>query len=336
MDVACNPKNSKCVNGTRLIPIKLTDIAGLVPGAHTGKGLGNRFLAEIMEAKALIHVLDVSGGTDANGNPVPPGTHDPAEDIKFLEEEMDWWIYGILQKKWKVLSRKFATQKPAIVIAKQLSGLGIGDKEIENIISEAGVPENEDELFNFVRRVRKVSKPMLIAANKIDVPESEKNIKPLQKQFSDRIIIPCCAEAELALRRAEQKGLIKYTPGSNSFKLIKTGLEEKQKKALEFISKLLEAHGSTGVQSCLNRTVFDLLGYIVVYPVENENKLTDKHGNVLPDAMLVPAGTTAKDLAFRIHTDIGKKFISAINCRTKRRIGADAELKNGDIIKILI
>ena len=42
-------------------------MAGLVPGAHEGKGLGNKFLDDLRHADALIHVVDVSGTTDAEG-----------------------------------------------------------------------------------------------------------------------------------------------------------------------------------------------------------------------------------------------------------------------------
>ena len=70
MNVTCNPNNSQCIDGTRLIPIELIDVAGLVPGAHEGKGLGNKFLDDLMQAKVFIHVIDASGGTDAEGNPL--------------------------------------------------------------------------------------------------------------------------------------------------------------------------------------------------------------------------------------------------------------------------
>ena len=73
----------------------------------------------------------------------------------------------------------------------------------------------------------------------------------------------------------------------------------------------------------------------MVYPVEDENKYTDKDGNVLPDAYIMDKHTTPRDLAFKIHTEIGERFIGAIDAKTKRKIKSDKELENGDIIKIL-
>ncbi|MHA2042051.1 MAG: GTPase, partial [Candidatus Thorarchaeota archaeon] len=42
-DVDDNPQNSVCIERIRLVPIKLIDVAGLVPGAHKGRGMGNQF-----------------------------------------------------------------------------------------------------------------------------------------------------------------------------------------------------------------------------------------------------------------------------------------------------
>jgi ribosome-binding ATPase YchF (GTP1/OBG family) len=77
-----------------------------------------------------------------------------------------------------------------------------------------------------------------------------------------------------------------------------------------------------------------LLNYIAVYPVADANKLVDTDGNVLPDVFLVPRGTTVKELAFRVHTELGEKFICGVDARTKRRLAADYQLKNNDVIEI--
>lgn len=63
----CRPNYGGCTEGRRSVPIELLDVAGLVPGAHEGKGLGNKFLDDLRHADALIHVVDVSGTTDAEG-----------------------------------------------------------------------------------------------------------------------------------------------------------------------------------------------------------------------------------------------------------------------------
>jgi len=333
LGVKCSPKNSKCVDGTRLVPIKLIDVAGLVPDAHKGRGLGNQFLSDIMEASAIIHVVDISGSTDSDGNPVPRGSHDPAEDIAFFKKEIDYWIVGILRKNWETIIRKSPHEKFEDLVHRQLSGLGISRENIVQAMNKSPISASsgENELLAFIEILRKTSKPIIIAANKIDVPGADDIYRRLKM---DEKNVACSAEAELALRRASQHGLVIYLPGSSDFE-ITNEMDEKHKNALNFIKdNVLKKYGSTGVQQLLDSAVFDLLGMIVVYPVEDEHKLTDKSGNILPDAHLIKKGSTALDLAFRVHEDIGKKFIAAVDARTGKHVSASYELKNGDIISI--
>ncbi len=333
-NVTCNPQNSKCAGGTRLVPVKMIDIAGLVPDAHLGKGLGNQFLSDIMEADALIHVIDIAGATDAGGNPVQPSSRDPKDDIKFLEEEIDYWILGILKRQQKMSRRIESTkEKFSEVIYKQLSGLGIKLADVENAINKTGVAPHSDDydLLSFVRMLREKSKPILLAANKIDMAGSEENLERLTDL--DYKLFPCSAESELALRRAAEKGIIRYNPGDSDFEILKE-VDIAHKKALDYIRSLLKKYGSTGVQKIIDTAVFDILQMIIVYPVENEHKFSDKKGNILPHAFLMKKGSTALDLAYKVHEDIGKKFVAAIDARTGRHLSATYELKNGDVISI--
>jgi len=103
-------ENELCINGTRLIPVKLIDVAGLVPGAHEGKGLGNQFLDDARQAEILIHVVDIAGSTDIQGQPVPVGTHDSLEDIVFVQDEFDQWFSDILKREWDKITREFLEQ----------------------------------------------------------------------------------------------------------------------------------------------------------------------------------------------------------------------------------
>lgn len=336
LGVKCSPKNSKCADGVRYVPVKLVDVAGLVPGAHEGRGLGNQFLSDIMEADALIHVIDISGSTDESGVPCARGARDPKEDIKFLEEEIDYWILGILKKNFSASQRRAEAMREdfAGIAHKQLTGLGIRSEEVKKAIAETSVtPQSNDfDLLEFVSMLRKNSKPIVIAANKIDVAGAEDNYDRLRGLGYD--LTPCSAESELALRRAAEKGIIKYNPGDPDFELLHE-IDAKQKAALEFIRQnVLHKYGSTGVQKIIDHAVFSVLGMIVVYPVENENKLTDRKNNVLPDALLMKKGSTAVDLAFKVHEDIGKKFIGAVDARTGRHLSASYELKDGDVISI--
>ena len=333
--LTCNPRNSKCVNGTRFVPVKLVDIAGLVPGAHKGKGLGNQFLSDIMEANALIHVVDMAGATDEGGNPVAPGTRDPKDDIKFLEEEIDYWILGILKKNLTTLSKRMEATREKFpeVIFKQLSGLGVKLADVEDALNKKEITPHADEydLLEFISLLRGKSKPIVIAANKMDLPAAEDNFERIRDIGFH--LNPCCADYELALRKAAEHGVIEYNPGDVDFRLLKD-LDERHKKALDTIRMTMKKYHGTGIQNIIDRIVFDILHMIVVFPVANEHKLSDLKGNVLPDALLMKKGSTAVDLAFAVHEDIGKKFVAAIDAKTGRNVSASYELKNGDIISI--
>jgi ribosome-binding ATPase len=337
-----NPIHSICIDGNRFVPIKLVDIAGLVPGAHLGKGLGNKFLDDSRQADAIIHVVDASGSTDPEGKVVEKAHGDPLFDIKFIEEEFNQWILSIIKKDWDKIIRDMANQKLKIeqILTKRLSGLSVTIDTISNALSKIGIsnknPANwtQDEILEVIKLIRKRSKPFLILANKADISSSKDNIKKMEE--SDTIVIPCASEAELVLRKGAKKGLWYYLPGDKSFEIKdKDKLNEQQKKALLIIQSILNEYGSTGVQEAINTVCFKLLNLIIVFPVEDEIKLSDKKGNILPNAILLRKGSTAKDLAVNIHQDLAKGFMFGIDVRNKKRIGADYELKHNDIIKIV-
>jgi ribosome-binding ATPase YchF (GTP1/OBG family) len=333
--IKCNPRNSSCTEGVRFIPVKLIDVAGLVPGAHEGKGLGNQFLDDLRQADALIHVVDIAGRTDDLGNPAEG--HDPENDIRFLEEEIDSWFAGILTRNWAKIYQqvKHLGKKMVAELTTQLSGLEVTEADVKSALRDTGLEENVDwtdsDIRRFAAALRGAGKPIMLCGNKVDLDKG--NLERLSAKYQ---IKPACAEAELGLRNAATAGLVHYLPGDPSFQVLKE-MNEKQQKALDFIDKnVMKRFGSTGVQSCLNAVVFDVLKQIVVYPVENENKFSDSKGNVLPDVHLLAEGSTAEDLAYRVHTDLGDRFIGAIDCRTKKKIGRDHILKDGDVIKIIV
>ena len=341
MGVLDNPVNSRCINGIRFIPVKLIDIAGLVPGAHSGKGLGNKFLDDARQSDVIIHVVDISGSTDEEGKPVSLGSGNPLSDIEFVENEFDLWICSLILKDWDKIVRESENlkQRIEITISKRLSGLSISEKAVRNAIGPVGLikkPLNWDknDLLLLSKQIRYISKPIIIAANKADLPSSDQNISKLKSL--NRLFFTCVSEAELLLKRALQKNLIYYLPGDSYFEVKNSdNFSIKQMNALNMVSKVLKKFGSTGVQNILNYACFDILNNIVVYPVEDEFKFTDKKGNVLPDARIVSKNITAKELANLIHKELGKGFLYAIDAKSKQRIGAEHILKNNDIIKIV-
>ena len=338
-----NPKNSICLDGVRLVPVELIDIAGIVPGAWEGRGLGNQFLDEIRRADALIHVVDASGGTDCEGKSCKPGEHDPLEDVKFFEREVTMWMVTILKKDWSKIARTAEADKKGIALPLEdrLTGLGIRRQLVGEAIRKANLnidkptTWSDDDFYRFVDTLRRMSKPMLIVANKIDLPTAEANLQRMKEL--DYMVIPCSAEAELGLRRAAEKQLIEYKPGDTDFRI--THLEKLsagQIKALEAIrEKVLVKYGSTGIQNAMNMAYFKLLNMITVYPVEDLEHLSDHNGRVLPDTYLVPQGTTARQFAYVIHSELGDNFIYAVDARDKRRIGEDAILKDREVISIV-
>ncbi len=338
-----NPREGYFREGLRFVPVQVVDVAGLVPGAHEGKGLGLEFLNDLSQADVLIHVVDVSGSLNEKGESVQTGSYDPGNDIKFLEYELDMWYYQIFQRAWRKFAYTVNQTKENVVkaIASQFSGIKVTEEMVKENMKKLDLMEklilnwSEDDLKKLTQALRKETKPIVIAANKIDVPGAYENYLKLKEQFPNYIIIPCSAESELALKEADKSGVIKYIPGEGDFEILHPEkLNEKQKKALEFIREnILKKVGKTGVQEILDKAVFDLLGYIAIFPAGD--KLADSEGNVLPDCFLMPPGTTAVDFAYHLHTDLGDNFVRAVDIRTKKSLKKDAPLKHRDMIEIL-
>ena len=335
----CNPSHGFCINHHRFVPVELMDVAGLVPGASEGKGLGNQFLDDLRQADVFVHIVDVSGTLDVEGKPTE--NHDVCKDVEFLEDELNKWFHNILMKVWRSFARKAEIEdmKFSEAVAHQFSGLKVKEEHVKDVLlkldfSKKASTWTEKQLKEFAIALRKKSKPMIIAANKVDTENGKKNFEKIVKEFPDLMIVPCSADSELALREAAKAELIGYIPGDDDF-TIKGELSEKQKLALEKINeKVLKEYDGTGVQEVLNMAVFNLLKYIAVFPA-SANKLSDSKGNILPDCFLLPEGSTALDFAFHLHTDFGNNFIKAIDARTKRALGKSYELKHRDALEIV-
>ena len=338
---SCSPRHGSCENGTRLVPVELLDVAGLVPDAWKGKGLGNQFLDDLRQADAFVHVVDASGSTNCEGTPVPLCSHDPLEDVRFLETEISHWMRGIVDKGWEKSARMAHLEGLKIheLIYDKLTGLGVSENAIQAAIRDSKMPESvmswsETDMLRLCDNIRKHSKPMMIALNKADITPPEMMAK--LTNIPGYLTIPTLAESELALRKAAKAGLVRYAPGAETFTANEPEkLTPGQKKALDYIAGNLQRFHGSGVQACLEKAAYQLLDLIVVYPVEDENKWTDHAGNVLPDAFLIKRGATAQDLAYKIHTDLGKNFIRGINAKTKRVVGHDYVLQDGDVISIV-
>ncbi|MFX0121518.1 MAG: redox-regulated ATPase YchF [Candidatus Hodarchaeota archaeon] len=342
LGVTCNPRNSECVDRVRKIPIKIIDVAGLVPGAYEGKGMGNQFLSDLAQADILVHVVDVSGSLNEEGETVDPGSHDPMKDIAFLENEIAAWIRGILKKDWDRAVRKADTEKKNIVdfITDKMTGLKITKTDIMKAVNSANLNPSlvkewtDDDLLQLCHEIRKTGKPIIIAANKIDRPTAKSNYDHLKKEFGD-IIIPTSALTDIVLKNLENQNKVEYISASG--RLNPTGnLSSKEESIVNKIQiEILEPYGTTGIFETLNKAVFNVLELQPIYPVADISHFSDNDGKVLPDVFLVRKGMTIKEFAGEIHQDLYKNFIHGIDARTNRRISEKYELQFGDVVKIV-
>jgi ribosome-binding ATPase YchF (GTP1/OBG family) len=327
-----------CHDGKRYVPVELLDVAGLVPGAHEGRGLGNQFLDELTNADVIVNVVDAAGATNEEGEPVEVGAHDPIEDIDFIEEEMDLWLAGIVDRNWETVERQ--SRSPGFDIEEAvtdlMTGFGATEYDVAAVLrgmdySEDPVQWSTEDREALARGVRERTKPIVVVANKIDVAPAE-NVQRLLDL--DKPVIPATAQGELALRRGVDAGFLDYDPGDEDFEI--TGeVSDGQRDALGDLRETMREYGGTGVQAALNHAVYDLLDMVTAYPVQDQSKWTDAKGNVLPDAFLLENGSTPVDLAYAVHSDIGDGYLHAVNAKTNREVGEEYELEEGDVVKIV-
>jgi ribosome-binding ATPase YchF (GTP1/OBG family) len=339
-----NPKNSRCIDGWRFIPVELVDLPGLIKGAWEGKGLGNKFLSVAAQSDALLHIVDVSGSIDAAGRIAEPGSGDPIADIGDIEEELVMWYLKLLEGNRDKISRAINSGSDMqSAIADVFRGIGVNEEHVKMALQENKLENHKfDELGpqeskDFSWSLRDISKPTLIVANKVDLPSATDNFKRVREEYNDMIIVPSSADAELTLRRAANRGLIRYSPGDERFEIKDQSiLTDKQKWALNFIRKdILDEYMRTGIQFAINVAVFKLLRMNAVYPVAEASKLSDKSGNVLPDVYLMKSGSTVEDLAKEIHSELAKGLLYAIDIRDGLRLPIDYEIKDRDILSII-
>jgi len=332
----CEDEN--CHAGKRYVPIELLDVAGLVPGAHEGRGLGNQFLDELTNADVIVNVVDASGGTNAEGEPVEVGSHDPVADVDFVEREMDLWLASIVNRNWESVERQSRSPEFDIeeVLTEMLTGFGATEADVARVLRDLDYPEaptqwTDDDREALARLLREETKPIVVVANKVDEAPAE-NVERLLEL--DKPVIAATAQGELALRRGAQAGVIDYDPGDDEFEV--TGeVGGDQRALLDDLRESVAEHGGTGVQQALDFAVYDLLDHVTAYPVQDASKWTDAKGNVLPDAFLLPRGSTPKDLAYAVHSDIGDGYLHAVDAREGRDISDEYELEEGDVVKIV-
>ncbi|KAM7187568.1 P-loop containing nucleoside triphosphate hydrolase protein [Naviculisporaceae sp. PSN 640] len=329
----CKPNYGSCVNGRRSVPIELLDVAGLVPGAHEGKGLGNKFLDDLRHADALIHVVDVSGTTDAEGK-VTRG-YDPSVDIAWLRSEIVAWIRGNLMTKWGSIKRRHIAVKATAVetLQAQFSGYGSTAAVVARTLDKLGLKEpledwSDETIDRVVNAFTDEKFPTVIALNKIDHPDADKNISKIAKMQDPNSIVLCSAISEIFLRKMAKQGYIRYTEGSEFVDtredLIADGdpdggglkeLDEKNKNRIENLKDMvLYRFGSTGVNQVLSKAA-EILGLVPVFPVRNTTTFgsgaTDSKA-VFRDCVLVKRGSTVADVGKKLMGDAPIAYIEGV------------------------
>jgi len=340
-----NPMNSKCEDGWRFVPVEITDLPGLIKGAWMGKGLGNQFLSVAAQSDALLHVVDASGSVDKDGKISEPGTGDPIADFADVELELVLWYTKLFTSNIAKISKLSKTPGYGIpnAVEEILHGIGVRKEHVISAMNETMLADREfdswteKEIQSFCWALREASKPTLVIANKMDLPFAAENFQRLREKYKGLIVVPTSGEAELTLRKAESRGLIKYVPGEERFDILRPqDLNEAQKSALAYIRrKVFGEYLRTGVQFGLNITVFKLLKMNAIYPVADVEKLTDKNGRVLPDVYLMPTGSTVEELAASIHSELTKGLVYAVDVRTGIHLPTNYVLRDRDVLSIV-
>lgn len=313
------------------MPIELLDVAGLVPGAHEGKGLGNKFLDDLRHADALVHVVDVSGTTDAEGKATRG--YDPSYDIVWLRSEIVQWIRGNLMQKWGSIKRRHVAIKATAVetLQGQFSGYGSTAAVVARTLDKMGLKEplehwSDETIDKVVQAFTDEKFPTVIALNKIDHADADKNISKIAKMQDPKSIVLCSAISEVFLRKLAKQGFIKYTEGSEFVDtredLIADGdpeggglkeMDDKLKQRIENLKDMvLYRFGSTGVVQVLSRAA-ELLGLVPVFPVRNVGSFgsgqTSGSTAVFRDCVLVGKNTTVADAARKIMGDAPLAYV---------------------------
>ena len=329
----CSPNHGSCQDGRRSVPIELLDVAGLVPGAHEGKGLGNKFLDDLRHADALVHVVDVSGTTDAEGKATRG--YDPAQDIVWLRSEIVQWIQGNLMEKWGSIKRRHVAVKATAVetLQAQFSGYGSTASVVARTLDRLDLKEpleqwSDETISKVVNAFTDEKFPTVFALNKIDHADADKNVSKIAKMQDPNSIVLCSAISEVFLRRLVKQGFIKYIEGGEFVDtredLIAAGdpnggglkeMDEKLKNRLENLRDMvLYRFGSTGVVQVLSKAA-ELLGLVPVFPVRNITTFSSGTGRVnavFRDCVLVKKNTTVGQVARKFMGDAPLAFVEGI------------------------
>lgn len=253
--------------------MQFVDIAGLVAGASQGEGLGNKFLANIRETDAIVHVVRCFESSDIIH---VAGKVDPIDDIEIINLELRLADLQMVENVLSRLERQAKTKKDLAVTVETLKKVQVHLNENLPVRSlELNVEEQEClKLYPFLS-----AKKVLYVANvsEDDLPEMNNDMVKKVKAYAEaegNIVIPVCAKLE---EEIAQLPLTERKEFLQSLGLQQSGLE-----------RLIKAS-------------FGMIGLITYLTT----------GEIETRAWTITQGTPAAEAAGKIHTDIQKGFIRA-------------------------
>lgn len=299
---------------------------------------GNKFLDDLRHADALIHVVDVSGTTDAEGKSTRG--YDPSQDIVWLRSEIVNWVLGNLMQKWGGVKRRHTAIKATAVatLQGQFSGYGSNAAVVARTLDKLALKEPlqdwSDATVELVVNTFVDEKfPTVIALNKIDHPDADKNISKIAKIEKPERLVLCSAISEVFLRRLVKQGFIRYIPGSESVDmredLVEQGEEDggglkemdaKLKTRVENLKDMvLYRFGSTGVNQVLSQAS-KVLGLVPVFTVRNIATFGSGEAGtgggeksaVFRDCVLVKSGSTVGDVFRKVMGDAPMAYVETV------------------------
>ncbi|KAJ1615244.1 GTP binding protein [Cryptosporidium canis] len=339
-NVVCKPNYGACNSGYRYIPIKVFDVAGLIPGAHLGNGLGNKFLDDIRHAHVLLHIIDISGNTNEKGEQTT--NYNPINDHEWLLKEIEMWIFNNIYTSWATIVRKSKAANIQVnkLLLSQFSGYGCNELMMNKLLSLMKIKDpidlsswDKSNVTDLVKQFVKIRFPFVLVLNKADVISEvcDSNIVRFYEIYGDKHeIVVASSLAELFIKKMVSQNYIKLVYENNSYNYCSfitkddsqidganalKRMDDKLKSRLEnFKDVVLFRHGATGVQDAINKAV-DLLGLIPVYPVKNIRTFTNRpyeetNSSAFQDCILVPNGITVKALLKSLHIDPERGFVS--------------------------
>ena len=198
---------AKIVNPQNIIPthVKFVDIAGLVAGASKGEGLGNKFLANIKETQAIIHVVRCHMDSDVIH---VDGQVNPISDINTIDTELS---LKDLESIEKAITKNQKLLKTGDKIAKKEISLL---ETLQTILQDKPLRQHDidNDCLEIAKNMNLLTiKPVLYIANTSENPnENElKNLKSIE-DFANKenaVVLPICAkiEQEISLLSEEDK-----------------------------------------------------------------------------------------------------------------------------------